>query len=226
MALLLLGLAPVLVILVYIYYRDKYEKEPLNLLMRGLIAGGGIVLPVVVVEFVLTKIGKPITGLYSAAYTAFVVAAFTEEFFKFLAVILLFWRNPNFNERFDGIVYAVFVSLGFALVENLLYVYQNGAGVGFLRAFTAVPAHAMFGVIMGYRLALAKFVNYKKSYNVILAFVLPLLFHGIYDFLLMSQKTYLLIFFVPLLVFMYYRANCRINETIKASIFKPTNTCF
>ena len=96
-------------------------------------------------------------GLASAGYTAFVVAGFTEELMKYLAFYFFFWQERNFNEKFDGIIYAVYISLGFAAVENILYVFSGGMGVGFVRAFTAVPAHALFGISMGYYFGLARF---------------------------------------------------------------------
>lgn len=223
--LLLIAVAPVFIILVYIYYRDKYEKEPLNLLFEGLVAGGVIVFPIVYFEQLINPIGSNLPPIYSAAWTAFMVAALIEELFKYFAVYILIWKNPNFNERFDGIVYGVFVSLGFALVENISYVFGNPEGlrVALLRAVTAVPAHAMFGVMMGYWFGLAKFVPSKRRQYMFSAFSFPFLFHGIYDFILMSGKNYLLIFFIPLIVYMFFRARKRIRRLEAKSFFNPNN---
>jgi RsiW-degrading membrane proteinase PrsW (M82 family) len=223
--LLLIAVAPVFIILVYIYYRDKYEKEPLNLLFEGLVAGGVIVFPIVYFEQLINPIGSNLSPIYSAAWTAFMVAALVEELFKYFAVYILIWRNPNFNERFDGIVYGVFVSLGFALVENISYVFGNPEGlrVALLRAVTAVPAHAMFGVMMGYWFGLAKFVPSKRRQYMFSAFSFPFLFHGIYDFILMSAKNYLLILFIPLIVYMFFRARKRIRRLEAKSFFNPNN---
>ena len=110
--------------------------------------------------------------LATAAYDSFVVAAFTEEAFKYLVFLIFIWRNKHFNERFDGIVYATFISMGFAAVENVLYIIGSGLGTGILRAFTAIPAHAIFGITMGYFLARAKFRPNNKAVNII-AFNLP-----------------------------------------------------
>jgi RsiW-degrading membrane proteinase PrsW (M82 family) len=183
--LLLIAVAPVFIILAYIYYRDKYEKEPLSLLIQGLIAGGVIVFPILYFEQLIKPFAAPMLQIYSAAWTSFVVAALVEEAFKIFAVYILIWKNPNFNERFDGIVYAVFVSLGFALIENIGYVFAhpNDLKIGLLRAFTAVPAHAMFGIMMGYWIGLARFVPSKRNRYLTRAFTFPFLFHGI-DFIL------------------------------------------
>lgn len=222
--LLLIAAAPVFIILAYIYYRDKYEKEPIKLLLEGLLAGGVIVLPIIFFERIIQNYSAGFNHMGQAAWTAFMVAALVEEAFKYFAVYVLIWKNPNFNEKFDGIVYAVFVSLGFALVENFGYVFKEGNGMhaGLIRAFTAVPAHAMFGIMMGYWLGLAKFVPSKRSKYLVLAFVFPFLFHGLYDFILMSQHKILLIFFIPLIIYMIFRARKRLKAHGEESVFKTT----
>jgi len=185
MILLLLSIAPVLIILVYIYFRDKYEKEPIGLLLWGLLLGALIMIPILVVEYILMIPAEQMKGMGNAAYVSFVVAALTEETFKFLAVYILIWRNKNFNEKFDGIVYAVFVSLGFGAVENIFYVFEYGSSVGLARAITSVPAHALFGVFMGFHLGIAKFFPEKRKASLRKAIIIPVIFHGIYDFLLL-----------------------------------------
>ncbi len=224
--LLLISAAPVLIILTYIYYRDKYEREPLSLLFEGLVAGGVIVLPIIYFERKIDQFGANLPDLQNAAWTAFMVAALVEEAFKIFAVLILIWKNPNFNEKFDGIVYAVFVSLGFALVENVSYVFgnDNGLKVGLMRAFTAVPAHAMFGVMMGYWLGQAKFIPSKRKRYMLLAFIFPFLFHGSYDFILMSGKEILLILFIPLIIYMFFRSRKRIKHLGSKSFFNPDNS--
>ena len=120
--LFLLAIAPVVIIAVYIYMRDKYEKEPIIMLLNALGAGILITVPVLFLERLLSAVMPSFPPQGEAFYSAFIVAGFTEEFFKFLALYVLIWSNRNFNEKFDGIVYAVFISLGFAGVENILYV--------------------------------------------------------------------------------------------------------
>ena len=105
MNLLIIALAPVLIILIYVYVRDKYEKEPIGLLIKALFAGAFVVVPIIFVESFLSIYGGMFTGYTSVAYTAFVVAAFTEELFKFIALYIVIWKNKEFNEKFDGIVY-------------------------------------------------------------------------------------------------------------------------
>jgi RsiW-degrading membrane proteinase PrsW (M82 family) len=159
-------------------------------------------------------------GLASAAWGGFVVAAFTEELFKLLALYLLIWRNRHFNEKFDGIVYATFISLGFAGVENILYVTDGGMTVGITRAFTAVPAHALFGIVMGYQFGLAKFYPKERSWRLLLALVIPIMLHGIYDFILMSGHPSLLFVFIPFLIFLWLFGFRRIRQLSERSIYR------
>ncbi len=222
MNLLLVSVAPIAIILFYVYYRDKYEKEPIRLLIKGLLAGMIITIPVIFAEQAVSAFYPLfLSGQVGHAFgDAFLVAGLCEEAFKLLAVYLLVWKNPNFNERFDGIVYAVFVSLGFALVENIMYVFSNGMSTGISRAFTAVPAHAMFGIMMGYYLGLAKFSNQKKQSLFVLAFLVPFFFHGVYDFILMVNIQWVLLFFFPFLIYMMYKTNGKMTELKSKSIFR------
>lgn len=217
MTLLTIALAPVLIILVYIYFRDKYEKEPVKFLLRGLLGGIIITLPVVLVEKALSIPGGGLAGLTHAAWRSFVVAALTEEGFKFLAVYLLFWKSREFDERFDGIVYAVFVSLGFAAIENILYVFQSGMQTGIIRALTAVPAHAVFGITMGYYLGLAKFIPAQKTGLLFKAIFYPIVLHGIYNFMLLSSHPLLLLLFIPYLIFMWRAASKKLKKLSEQS---------
>lgn len=223
MNLLILSLAPVFIIAGYVYMRDKYEREPVSLLLKGLFLGAIITLPVVFMESLLSLITFENTVIMKAFYNGFVVAGFTEELWKLGAVYLLIWRNPEFNERFDGIVYAVFVSLGFAAVENILYVLDGGTHVALSRALTAVPAHALFGVMMGYYLALAKFNPDDKTSNLLKALVVPIMFHGFYDFILMTGFNWLLLVFLPFVIYLWTTGLKRMKLLSDGSRFNPAN---
>ena len=143
-----------------------------------------------------------------------------EEAFKYLALILLLWRNKNFNEKFDGIVYAVFISLGFAAVENIMYVSRGGMEVAMIRAVTAVPAHALFGIRMGYFLGIARMYPELRKQYLFLAFFYPFLLHGFYDFILMAQVEWLLLLFIPYLLFLYFVGFRKMAVTSRTSIFR------
>lgn len=227
MYLLLLALAPAILLMVYVYFRDKYEKEPVKLILKGILLGAVIIFPVGAIENYIIVYGQNLPKLPKAAWDGFLVAGATEEAFKYLMVFILIWRNRNFNEKFDGIVYAVSVSLGFAAIENLFYVFSNNSmQVGMIRAFTAVPGHAIFGVVMGFYLGLARFTVQNRKKWLIRAFTVPWLLHGVYDFLLMSGHPVLLVIFVPFLVFMYRTGLKKMKELNTESVFNPNNIKF
>ena len=219
MDLLIVALAPVFIIAGYIYFRDKYEKEPIRMLVMALFAGALIVIPVSFVEEFLNSFTGLFYGLIAAAWKGFVVAGFTEEFFKFLALYLLIWKSPEFNDKYDGIVYAVFISLGFAAVENILYVMGNGLFTGIIRAVTAVPAHAIFGITMGFYFGMAKFYTKKQSELKRKALLIPILLHGLYDFILFTGFGWLSLVFIGFLIYLFSSGLKRVNELRKQSIY-------
>ena len=223
MAILLASLAPVFIILFYIYFRDKYDREPLGLLVKSLVSGMVIVIPVMIIEGLLIKVMPTSGKVASAFYHAFLVAGFTEEVLKYTALYLLVWKSKYFNEKFDGIVYAVFVSLGFAAVENVLYVIGSGYHTAIVRALTAVPAHALFGITMGYYFGIAHmYAEIRKDYLMRALFV-PILLHGIYDFILMVEVGWLLMLFVPYVIYLYVTGIRKMRILSDASIFRPTS---
>jgi len=193
--------APVILIAFWFYYKDKFEKEPLRLLLYAFLAGCISVFPVILIEGGYKKMGfEPNGDEYFLVFYAYIVIAFTEEICKYFFVRRI--MNKSYvNEPYDGILYSVMVSLGFAFVENLFYVYQSGLNVGILRAFTAVPAHATFGAIMGYYLGKGKFNGYY-GWNTILGIAGAVLFHGSYDYFLFLDNMPLIQLgaFVSLLV--------------------------
>jgi len=221
MQILILSLAPVFIILFYIYFRDKYEKEPLSMLFLALIAGAIAVVPVLIIGQFLDYI-KPVLGIQGTAfYTSFIEAGLVEEGFKLLALYLLVWKNSNFNEKFDGIVYAVFVSLGFAAVENIMYVAEGGYKIALVRALTAVPAHALFGIRMGFYFGIAHVYKEIRTSYLIRAFTIPLILHGIYDFMLLSQIYFLLLAFIPYVVWMLVSSFQEMKVISDSSEFRP-----
>lgn len=223
MSLLSLATAPVIICLSYIYIRDKYEKEPFNLLIVGVIFGIIIAAPIVHAGNFL-MVFMPIGGmLLEAFYLSFVVSSFVEEFFKYIVLFFLVWKNKNLNERFDGIVYAVFISLGFAFIENLLFVFSDDLGgktTAINRAIFSIPAHALFGVAMGYHFAMAKFEPDKKLKHFILAFISPWLLHAVYNFILLSNMVYTMFFFVMFVVYLWVAGFKKMKKHIDKSPFK------
>lgn len=186
MELLALALAPAFVIMIYIYVKDAYEKEPIKLLLTNFALGATASIVLTFIFSAISKLFFTVTDPLSVIQQfikAFVIVALVEELSKYIIVRYVAQRNKEFDEPFDGIVYAVMVSMGFAALENILYVFQFGFGNGVLRAFTAVPAHATFGILMGYFMGLAKFSPNKIRLNLI-GLLMAVLFHGAYDFFL------------------------------------------
>ena len=205
MNLAFISLAPVVIFAVYIYIRDKYEHEPIGLLILSLLVGALITIPIIYLErFISQFMTSFSSNIGAAAFRAFALAAFSEEIFKYFGFFLLIWGNKHFNEKFDGIVYAVFISLGFAAVENVLYVTSYGYDVGIVRAITAVPAHALDGVAMGYFFGLAKFYPLKRKTYLCYAFLMPFILHGIYDFILMAEFKFMWFLFIPFILLLWY----------------------
>lgn len=186
MSILLLHLSvlPVVLLLIYIYLQDKYEKEPLGLLLLAFF-GGMIAIPM---DLGLVSIINHVCYSDSVFYSAFIEAGGCEELCKFIILFLFFWWSKNFNEHMDGIVYSVFVGLGFACVENVLYVFQGGIGTGIVRALLSVPGHFLFAVIMGYFLSLAKFRKEKRLGYLMLSLFGAAIIHGLFDWLLMIAQ--------------------------------------
>jgi len=182
-ALLSLALAPGTAIILYIYLRDRHEREPFWLLFVSFIYGGlsTVITLIISLPVNLLFISRP-ADVLNQFYTAFFKVALIEEFSKFIFVRFVLYRNKNFNEPFDGVVYAIMVGMGFATVENIIYVFQYGFATGFLRMFTAVPAHAVFAMMIGYFVGKAKFAYKGKLFNSTMALFSAALFHGAYDY--------------------------------------------
>lgn len=182
--LLAIALAPGVAIGIYIYLKDHHEREPIGLLLRAFLFG---ILSVIVTLLISSGIDLFVSidpsSLIEQAVHAFIIVALVEEFSKFIFVRGILYNSKHFNEPFDGIVYSVMVSMGFATLENVLYAFQNGMGTALMRMFTAVPAHATFAVLMGFFLGKAKF-EHKKGYYAFYALGVATLFHGAYDYCL------------------------------------------
>lgn len=190
-ALFLLGiaLAPGAAIGFFIWLKDTYEREPLKHIFISFMLGVLCAIPALIMSILLGKfIPVDYESILSVAIYALIVVAFAEEFAKFLILRFYAYRQKEFNEPFDGIVYGAIISLGFAGIENILYVIDGGLQVGILRMFTAVPAHASFGIIMGYYFGLAwKHKDKARAYK-LKGLLAAIVLHGLYNFFLMQQS--------------------------------------
>lgn len=188
---------PAAFLLYQVYKMDTIEKEPWSILKKLLLWGALSGIPAALVESLLTGVVKNVftegTIFYSLVF-GFVVAALVEESFKFLFLYKITFKSPDFNFRFDGVVYAVFVSMGFAILENVLYVFQGGLGVAVTRALLALPLHAACGVYMGIAYGQQKVQSIYRpaSFGAVARACLPvpILIHGFYDFCAFSAEEY------------------------------------
>ena len=189
---------PAVILLIQVYRADRLEKEPtgllISLLVFGVIATAlAIVTETIGEDILLSSFDE--TDLGYLILSNFIVVALSEEGFKLLLLRWRTWRSPNFNCQFDGVVYAVFVALGFALWENISYVLMYGLSTALVRAVTAVPGHACFGVFMGVWYGLAKRLHGQGRDSAsklcrVLALLLSALLHGCYDFIASIESVH------------------------------------
>ena len=192
------AIIPAIFLLVHVYRADKLEKEPAPLLISLVLYG----IAATFIALVLERLGSWILGQYfeenSTIYNAimyFGVVAFSEEGAKYFLLRRRTWNSAAFNCQFDGVVYAAFVSLGFALWENISYVLMYGFTTAIVRALTAVPGHACFGVFMGVWYGLAKRLHGQGRDGAsklcrVLALLLPAFLHGCYDFIASIESVH------------------------------------
>jgi protease PrsW len=214
---LLFGIS-ILPALFLLWYYDRYDNarpEPRKMLWKAFKWGIIATLFAGVIEQNLFEIiGSSLTNHYLRAFViSFVVAALTEEALKLFVLRKIIWGSKHFDEIMDGIIYAVAASLGFATLENLFYVFEGGIEIGFARAALAVPAHALFSGIMGYYIGKAKKVRlpWEAKKFVFHGFTLAVLYHGLYDFFLMTGST-MVFFVVPLLILMFFQLRHKVNK--------------
>ena len=237
--LLIAACIPSIVLLVYVYKKDKHDKEPFWLLALLFGLGAAVCFPAAFLERILNEnvistVLPQNSLLYQIVYN-YLDIALVEESLKFLVLFLVTRKSKHFNGLFDGIIYAVVVSLGFATLENILYVFQYGWGTALLRAVTAVPGHMFDGVIMGqfYTMwhiskqistheqyfasigLIDKIINPERKYTeyIVSALAVPVLVHGTYDFLAtLSGYVVVNIIFIVFLIALYIYSFKKINR--------------
>lgn len=206
--LLAIALLPPLVLMVYVYQKDKVEREPLGLVLKVFVFGALSTFPAMVLELLAEEplqILFGTGGLYLIA-EAVVGIALIEECCK-LAAIRPAWKSPEFNYTFDGIVYCAAATLGFAALENVFYVFQFGVETGFARAFLSVPMHLVCGIFVGYYVGLAK---QRKAHGssasskslIIRGLAMATAAHGFYDYILNFDSSVLFLVAIVFAVLM------------------------
>ncbi|KIL48088.1 glutamic-type intramembrane protease PrsW [Jeotgalibacillus campisalis] len=194
------AIAPGLALLSYFYLRDQYDIEPVRTVFRAFILGIAITFPIMFVQYVLET-----EQVFSSAFLRSVLSyGLLEEFFKWFILYFFIFHLIEFDEPYDGIVYGAAVSLGFATLENVLFLAVNGLETAFGRALLPVSSHALFGVVMGYYVGKAKFSLPAVRKNLLfLSIVIPVALHSFYDFILLSFHNWIY-FIIPFMLFLWW----------------------
>ena len=249
------ALIPAIALCIFIYIKDRAEKEPLGLLLRLFIFGALASVPIILCESILSAIIDGAFAPYATviegemffsddnafrlhtALSNFMNVAPAEEGFKLLVLYLFTRKNKNFNSLFDGLIYAIFVSLGFAALENVLYVMSYGWSVAIMRAILSVPGHMFFAVMMGYNyttwniyrkaailentLAASGLISIRgraisSKKHMIGAFIVPVLCHGFYNYCCTVGSVISMLVFFAFVIFLYIFCFIRIHKMSKA----------
>ncbi|WP_085992013.1 glutamic-type intramembrane protease PrsW [Oceanobacillus senegalensis] len=211
-AVLSAGLAPAFALMSYIYLKDRVT-EPLSLIIRSFILGALLVFPIMFIQYALAS--EEIT--VNRFIEAFIFVALLEEFIKWFIFMFSIYHHSEFDDHYDGIVYAVSISLGFASLENILYLLTNGLEYAFLRAFFPVSSHALFGVIMGYYFGRAKMTSHHTNSNRLFALLIPFLLHGLYNYILAIVANNWIYYLFPFMIFLWYFALHRMKAAKHSS---------
>ncbi|MDO7905097.1 glutamic-type intramembrane protease PrsW [Paenibacillus sp. JX-17] len=212
------AVAPGLALLTYFYLKDRYDSEPLHMVVKVFLLGFLVVLPVMILQRGLTLWLGDHPLISSVG-----ISAGVEEFFKWFVLYHIIYNHTEFDEPYDGILYSVAISLGFATVENIMYAFAGHASFGYMlmRALLPVSGHAMFGVMMGYYLGRAKFSQGRKTrYFIIVSLVFPMFWHGIYDLILNTMTHYWVWFAVPLMAGLWYTGMGKVRRANNRSPFR------
>ncbi|QGQ96613.1 protease PrsW [Paenibacillus psychroresistens] len=204
------AITPGICLLTYFYLKDKDQPEPLRLVFKMFIAGGLVVFPLIILQSIFTYF-SPGVFLHS-----FIVSAFSEELIKWSLMYYLIFNHVEFDEHFDAIVYSVATAAGFATIENIFYVFlEQGSILSIIwnRAFLPVSAHALFGVTMGFYLGEMKIKGYKRFG--LLALLLPILFHGLFNSILYWSDWLATVFILLFMVFLWIFNINRMNSALK-----------
>ncbi len=223
--LLALAIVPGIIVMRYVYKKDKIEKEPKKLIFKLVALGVLSTVPAVVLELIgegiLRMLG--IEGVFGILLDYFIVVGISEELCKYFMLKLGSWKNKAFNYRFDAVVYAVSVGMGFAVFENIFYVVENGVANGIVRALISIPGHGAFAVVMGIFYGQAKLcestgdkAGVKKNLKKALWY--PVLMHGFFDFCLTVGSIIMILVFLAYIIVMDILIIKRIKQYAAADV--------
>ncbi len=205
--LLTVAIAPALALFSYFYLRKQIAKDPSRTLLQTFFYGAIMTFPILFIQHVFDE-----ENIFSHLFIRNVVfTSGLEEFFKWLVLLLTIYKHIEFEDAYDGILYGASVSLGFATVENVLYLFTYGTEVAFIRALLPVSSHALFGVVMGYYLGRAKFaVQEDKRKMLFFALFAPYGLHFIYNSIFLVQH-FALYLALPFMLFLWWFGLTRVK---------------
>ena len=212
------AVAPGLALLAYFYLKDRYDSEPVAMVARFFVYGMLLVFPTMVLQQALADVmgGNPLLF-------AFGLTGLIEEFVKWFVLYYAIYKHTAFDEPYDGIVYAVSVSLGFATLENIIYAMIHPFSFSSLmyRAVLPVSGHALFGVLMGYAIGKAKFDAPAREKRMLAkSLLVPVFWHGLFDYILVQEDTRRIWLIVPVMLFLWARALWKVNRANARSPFR------
>ncbi|UOQ87405.1 glutamic-type intramembrane protease PrsW [Gracilibacillus salinarum] len=198
-ALISVSIAPAFALMSFFYLKDKYELEPVYAILRTFIYGALLVFPIMFIQYAFQEEGIGQTPFFQS----YLIYGLFEEFFKWFIFMFTTYKYSKFDTVYDGIVYGTAISLGFATVENILYLFAHGIEFAIGRALFPVSSHALFGVIMGYYLGRAKFAKRYTPILILIAFLIPAFLHGTYDFILETIQKRWIYGLMPFMVLLW-----------------------
>jgi RsiW-degrading membrane proteinase PrsW (M82 family) len=202
------GLAPSIALLSFFYLKKQFDLEPIHMVIRLFLFGAILVFPIMVLQYSLEESLQ--TTLWFEAYIS---TGFLEEFFKWFILYFVAYPHAEFDHRYDGIVYSVSISLGFATVENIMYLWIYGVNEALMRALLPVSSHALFGVIMGYYLGRAKFTSQASNKKWLLySLFIPIFLHGTYNYIFLKGDEWWIWIIIPFMLILWWYGLTKVKK--------------
>ncbi|WP_105614102.1 PrsW family intramembrane metalloprotease [Vallitalea okinawensis] len=222
--LLVVAITPGIALSLALYLADHYDKEPFKYLVIVFILGCFSTFPSVFFEQLIARLNV-FQGWLGMMFAAFIVVALVEEYIKRAVVYYSVYHSGAFNEKLDGMIYCSFASLGFATIENIIYVvfrYPYIPGLGWYRAFLSVPTHMLYAITMGYYMSLSKFTDdeKKKRQYKRKSLWIPVILHGVFDLILMVNNPKSTLVFAVFLAYLWIMNIRKLMVFYKDSMMK------
>ncbi|WP_226579396.1 glutamic-type intramembrane protease PrsW [Halobacillus litoralis] len=199
MAILTVAISPAVAIMTFIYLSKRIELEPLPLIIRMFVIGIIMVFPIMFIQYAF----ETEKVLEQPFLTSFFLAGLLEEFFKWFFLLFVAYRHSDFDHHYDGIIYGTAISLGFATIENLLYILNKGIEIALLRAIFPVSSHALFGIMMGFYMGKAKFTAEKTNRFLVSALFIPVFLHTAYDYMITIKDDTWVYWITPFMILLW-----------------------